>query len=435
VDHDGSAATAMLGLPGFVLLAVSANDGEVEQAVETLAAEDFCRGCGVVARLHDRRPSWVRDLPSAGRPVTLVWVKRVWRCVEPACAVRTWTETAEQIRPRAGWTVRAAAEACRRVGEDGHSVSQVARAFGVSWATVMTAVREHGTPLVDDPARLDGVAALGVDETAFLAANATHPTIFVTGMVDLTARQLLDVVPGRSAKALHDWVSGQSEQWRAGVTVAALDPFRGYATALSSSLPKAVRVLDAFHVTRLGFAAVDEVRRRVQQETLGHRGRRDDPLYRIRRVLRRAAEHLTPTAWERLLAGLDAGDDGEQIAMTWIAAQDLRLIYQRGTDRDQAQRRLHRWLVHCADSGVPELHRLAHTIDAWREEFLAYFNTGGVSNGPTEAMNLLIKKIKRVGHGFRNFNNYRLRLLLHCGVNWQTPQPTRIRGRLPRLIA
>jgi len=180
-------------------------------------------------------------------------------------------------------------------------------------------------------------------------------------------------------------------------------------------------VLDAFHVTRLGFAAVDDVRRRVQQETLGHRGRRDDPLYRIRRVLRRSAEHLTETAWERLLAGLDAGDSDEQIGRTWIAAQDLRLIYQRAHDRDSAQRRLHAWLVHCADSGVPELHRLAKTIDAWREEFLAYFTTGGVSNGPTEGMNLLIKKIKRVGHGFRNFDNYRLRLLLHCGVNWQTP--------------
>ncbi len=54
---------------------------------------------------------------------------------------------------------------------------------------------------------------------------------------------------------------------------------------------------------------------------------------------------------------------------------------------------------------------------------------------PTEAMNPLIKKIERVGHGFRNVHNYRLRLLLHCGVDWHTPQPTRIRGWLPRLAA
>jgi len=48
-------------------------------------------------------------------------------------------------------------------------------------------------------------------------------------------------------------------------------------------------------------------------------------------------------------------------------------------------------------------------------------------------MNLLIKKIKRVGHGFRNFENYRLRLLLHCGIDWHTQQPTRIRGRATTL--
>ena len=68
-------------------------------------------------------------------------------------------------------------------------------------------------------------------------------------------------------------------------------------------------------------------------------------------------------------------------------------------------------------------------------ELLAYFDTGGVSNGPTEAINPLIKKIKRVGHGFRNFDNYRLRLLLHCGVDWDTIPATPIRGRLPRSVA
>jgi Transposase len=57
---------------------------------------------------------------------------------------------------------------------------------------------------------------------------------------------------------------------------------------------------------------------------------------------------------------------------------------------------------------------------------LAYFDTDRISDGPAEAINLLIKKIKRVGHGFRDFDNYRLRLLLYCGVEWQTSDATAI---------
>lgn len=86
----------------------------------------------------------------------------------------------------------------------------------------------------------------------------------------------------------------------------------------------------------------------------------------------------------------------------------------------------------CARPGLAELERLGRTIAAWETPLLAYFTTGGVSNGPTEAVNLLVKRIKRVGFGFRNFANYRLRLLLHCGVSWHTHRTTRIRGRSPR---
>jgi transposase len=109
--------------------------------------------------------------------------------------------TSEHIRRRASLTERARAEACRRVGQDGHAVAQVAAAFGTSWATVMAAVAEHGRPLVDDPARTEEVSAPGVDETAFLAANARHPTLFVTGLVDVSRGRLLDVVEGRSGNA------------------------------------------------------------------------------------------------------------------------------------------------------------------------------------------------------------------------------------------
>ncbi len=182
---------------------------------------------------------------------------------------------------------------------------------------------------------------------------------------------------------------------------------------------------------RLLTSAVDEVRRRVQNDTLGHRGRKGDPLYGIRRVLLRGAERHTPASWARLLAGVDAGDSGGQLAQVWIALQDLRHVYG-AVSIDQDRHRLHRFYWRCASAGVPELTRVARTISAWQDQLLAYFTTGGASNGPTEAVNLLIKRITRVGFGFRNFANYRLRLLLHCGITWHDAPTARIRGRKPR---
>ncbi len=439
---DFTAATAMLGLPGFGLLAVSEYAGECEHAVETVADEAFCHGCGARAHPHGRRPVWVRDLPAGGRPVTIVWVKRVWRCREAACAVSSWTETSTAIGGRMCMTERARAEACRRVGQDDDSVAQVARSFGVGWATVMSCVVDHGTPLVDDPARTAGVAALGVDETSFLAANATHHTLFVTGFVDIGSGRLLDVVQNRCGASVSGWLARQPRPWRDGIDVLALDPHRGYYNGLRDGfadragrgLTAPVMVVDHFHAVKLANTAIDDVRRRVQQETLGHRGRTGDPLYGIRRVLLRGHERLTARAWDRLLAGLDAGDAGQQVARTWIGKEELRRVYA-AHDLPDARRRLTDFYLHCTFSEAPELQRLARTISGWEAEILAYFTTGRASNGRTEATNLLVKRTKRTGFGFRSFRNYRLRLLLTCGVTWQTHQTTPIRGRLPRLAA
>ena len=122
------------------------------------------------------------------------------------CEVGTWSETSSEVPPRASLTIRAAQMACRRVGRDGESVVVVAWDPRVGGGTVMRAVIKHGAPRVDDPARLAGVGALGVDETAYLAATSTHRTEFATGLVDLTRpagtpARLLDVVPGRSARS------------------------------------------------------------------------------------------------------------------------------------------------------------------------------------------------------------------------------------------
>jgi transposase len=376
----------------------------------------------------------VRDLPIGGRPVVLGWRKCLWRCREPACKVRTWTEQTAAIRPRAVLTERARAEACRRVGKDAHAVAAVARDLGVGWATIMRAVADHGRPLVDDAARLEGVATLGLDETTFLKATRVAPTRYVTGLVDLEGGRLLDVVADRTRAAVDTWLGARPRAWLAQVGTVALDPWRGYASALVAPLGHARVVVDHFHAVRLANVVVDQVRRRTQQAPLGHRGRKRDPLYRIRKLLLTAQEQLTQRGRVRLRAGLAAGDPTGDVAEAWQGKELLRGVY-RAVGMPAARTALDRFYHWCDAVQLPELSRLARTVRAWQAEILAFHATDGCSNGPTEAVNLLIKKVKRVGHGFRNFTNYRLRLLLHCGVRWQTHPTARLRGRSPRFMA
>jgi transposase len=154
-QHSNASASRLLGLDGFAVLAAKVVAGEWQLVVQTTATVVGCTSCGVGSTLHGRRTVRVRDLPAGGRPVVLCWRKRIWRCREPACKVRTWTERAAAIGPRAVLTQRTRAEACRRVGKDAHAVAAVARDLGVGWATVMRAVGDHGSPLVDDAARLE----------------------------------------------------------------------------------------------------------------------------------------------------------------------------------------------------------------------------------------------------------------------------------------
>ena len=153
-------------------------------------------------------------------------------------------------------TERARAEACRQVGRQNRSVACVARDFGVGWSTVMTALEDHGRPLVEDPQRAAVTPALGLDEIAFLRANAQRHTTFANNFVGLDRGRLADVVPGRSAKAVHDWLATRSPQWRAGVATVAIDPFRGYANGVAVHLGRATVVLDPFHVIALANRAM-----------------------------------------------------------------------------------------------------------------------------------------------------------------------------------
>jgi transposase len=384
--------------------------------VESAQQEAACPSCGVVAVGHGRRVRLLHDAPCFARVTLLRWLVRIWRGREQACPTQSFSETHELAPPRTVLTTRAVAWATGALSWDDTTVSALARQLGVDWHTCWDAVEVEARARTSDPARLQNVKTLGVDEHIWRPSRIGVDRA-VTIMVDLTRDQagclharLLDAVVGRSGSVYKTWLKAQPDGFVGGVEQAALDPFRGYANAIRDGLPDAVAVLDAFHVVRLGTQVVDEVRRRVQQDTLGRRGHKHDPLYKIRGLLRHGAEHLTERQQAKIIACLNAGDPTDEVNLTWQCYQRLRSIYHAGPTRGRAIAQ--KVLDSFPSCPISEVARLGRTLRAWRTQILAYFDTSGVSNGGTEAINLIIEKVRRLAHGFKDFDHYRLRIML-----------------------
>ena len=262
-------------------------------------------------------------------------------------------------------------------------------------------------------------SAIGLDETSFvrLAGNRTD---YATTVADVEHHQIIDILPSRNYVDVAAWLDKQPKSWKERIEYGALDMSATYAAVYSVLLPKAAQVVDPFHVVSLANRSLDAIRRRVQIEQLGHRGRRDDPLYRARRLLLMGEEKLSGEAAERLVSLLELGDPGAEVAIAYrVAKERLRDFYRTG-DPEEAKAMLAELQTHCVKKAMPpEIQRLGRTIKHWFAK-IANFHLARVSNGPTEALNNLIKRIKRIGFGFRNFENYRIRALLYAGKpNWR----------------
>ena len=413
----------LLGLPDVRVEAVERDQDRMTVTVSTPWQLMGCPDCGVVAPSRGRRRRVLHDVPHGDARARLVWRQRLWRCPEGACPRGTFVEQVPQlVAPRASITARAVAWAIGQLRREHATIAGLARRLGVSWWALWRAVRPELERLADDESRFGGVTSLGVDEHIWHHGDRrTKGPKELTGMVDLTRddqgrvhARLLDLVPGRSKKAYADWLTARGQEFRRGVEVAALDPFGGYKSAIDDQLEDATAVLDAFHVVKLGTAVVDEVRRRVQQTTTGHRGRSGDPLLGIQTILRAGAENLTEKQQARLTRAINAHEAHEEVFVAWQCAQQLRAAY-RQQDLTEGRALAQKVLATFHSCPIPEVARLGRTLRRWREAFLAYFDTGRSSNGPTEAMNGIIELARRLARGYRNRDNYRLRMLLAAG--------------------
>ena len=132
------------------------------------------------------------------------------------------------------------------------------------------------------------------------------------------------------------------------------------------------------------------------------------------KLLRAGAEKLTDKQWARFENAIAANEAHLQVYLAWSCAQQLRSAYHH-RDTTEGNKIATKIIETFPTCPVPEIARLGRTLERWRTAFLAYFDTGRSNNGGTEAINGLIELHRRVARGFRNRDNYRLRMLLIGG--------------------
>ncbi len=404
-------------------LVVTGQHLEPDRAVLACRVADpdqWCRRCGCEGNPRDTVTRQLAHEPLGWRPTTLVVTIRRYRCTD--CGHVWRQDTTRAAEPRAKLSRRGLRWALEAIVVQHLTVARVAEGLGVAWSTANDAVLAEGRRvLIDDPHRFDGVRVLGVDEHVW--RHTRRGDRYVTVIIDLTPirdgtgpARLLDMVEGRSKQAFKTWLTNRPKPWRDRVEVVAMDGFTGFKSATTEELPDAVAVMDPFHVVRLAGDALDRCRRRVQQNLHGHRGRRDDPLYRARRTLHTGAGLLTDKQRTRLTA-LFATEAHVEVEATWGIYQRMIGAY-REPDRTKA-RQLMKDLIESVSTGVPkalvELATLGKTLTKRAPDVLAYFDRPGTSNGPTEALNGRLEHLRGSALGFRNLTNYIARSLLETG--------------------
>jgi transposase len=424
--EDGT--SILFGLPGVAVDRVErfTENGSAVRLVHVVTAASSAAGCpqcGVVSTsVRQYRITRPRDLPYGEEQLAVRWHKRQYRCRERSCPRSAFTESTAEIPPRARLTGRLCRQAARQVAA-GRSVASVAAELGVSWPVAHRHYASHADGLLTEP---EPPVVLGIDETRrgtpkWVRDAETGRWVrterFETNFTDLSGQgRLLGQVAGRTGNAVTGWLDDRGQDWKDQVGYVAIDPCAVYRSAITRALPHAVIVVDHFHLVRLANQAVTKVRQRVTRQVLGRRGTARDPAWANRRRLLRGRERLTDQQYTRMWEEILAQEATGELLATWIAKEELRYLLALARTqpaRSEVSSRLFAFYDWCARADVPEVTTLAKTIEAWWPQILAFIDTG-ITNAATEANNRLIKDAARIAFGFRNLDNQRRRVRLHC---------------------
>lgn len=235
---------------------------------------------------------------------------------------------------------------------------------------------------------------------------------FCTSITDLHTGKVLEVLEGKQMSNLVQWFLKQPESWRNRVRHVTIDLSSLFRSVIQRVFPYACITADRFHVIKLANGVIDAIRTEIQDATRRSVGekRKDHVLYRARKLFRTNQSSLDIKALQSLEAALRLGDPDGHLAMAHLVKEALRDCYT--LEETLARRRFGEIERFLENKALPDaLRRLGHTLKHWKQEILNWHRSY-LTNAKAEAVNNHIKRVKRLGYGYKNFPSFRNRVLL-----------------------
>jgi transposase len=381
--------------PAFKIHSVKGHDPMVIEAEYTgpVACPDCC---SKRLRTKDRIVRRIRHESFGRRKVWMQLVFRKYRCLD---CNRYFRARMPGILPYRRSTEQFRREICLN-HRDGISQVQLRRGFRVGTATVERWFHEHLEKRERMFTGRECPEELGIDEHFFSKRKG-----YVTTFCDLKNHRVFELAMGRTHDALEPFL--QSLKGRERVKLVCIDLSPSYRALVRRYFPNARIVADRFHVIRTVLRHFLEAWKQLDPEGRRNRG--------LLSLMRRHAAKLSPDQKKRLDRYLDAHP---AIRMLYETKESLcALLNIKHRTKKQVQpliRRLLNWIWKLRYSNLAPMETLAGTLDNWSSEIACMWRFTK-NNGITEGFHTKMEMIQRRAYGFKNFRNYRLRVIVLCG--------------------
>jgi len=398
---DPMALTHLLNLPEMMVTGME-YDAHLDYLTlfcDHAHAVAICPSCGTPSQqVHQYRQRRVRDLALCGYRCYLEFSARRFKC-QP-CG-RRFTEVLPWLARGARLTQRYASYVftqCRAT-----TLQAVKEREQLGYKTVEALyyrfARQRATTT-----ETEAVRRLGIDE---IALKKRHDQ-YVLVLSDLEARRVITVLSDRTKETLEAYLATWTQEARARIEVVALDLWQPYHLAVDALLPQALIVGDRFHVMKnlndQVTAARREIKRSLPEDQKQH-------LKGCRWVLVKNEADLSEAEQAKLAA---VGQAVPALAELHRLKEDFRTIFETAPSRECAAIELEQWIAQAEQTGLQRLAKFVATLRNWWDVILNYFHDH-ITSGFVEGMNNKLKLVKRSGFGYRNFEHFRLRVLMECG--------------------